>query len=91
MMVAPGSLRNRVAGIYALLFAANGAAWAAAFLVFHDHPVLLGTAAVAVDCTTAMTARPTTQATATNRRLVIAPTCPPICSTGAPGTTCPEG
>ena len=47
MMVAPGSLRNRVAGIYALLFAANGAAWAAAFLVFHDHPVLLGTAAVA--------------------------------------------
>ena len=25
MMVAPGSLRNRVAGIYAVLLAANGA------------------------------------------------------------------
>jgi len=28
MIVAPRSLRNRVAAIYALLIAANGAAWA---------------------------------------------------------------
>ena len=47
MIVAPRSLGNRVAGIYAVLIAANAAAWAAAFLVFHDHPVLLGTAVVA--------------------------------------------
>ncbi len=47
MIVAPRSLRNRVAGIYAVLLAANSAAWAAAFLIFHDHPVLLGTAVVA--------------------------------------------
>ena len=47
MIVAPRSLGNRVAGIYAVLIATNAAAWAAAFLVFHDHPVLLGTAVVA--------------------------------------------
>src|SRR5207253_8548294 len=45
--VAPLILRSSVGGISAVLIAANAAAWAAAFLVFHDHPVLLGAAVAA--------------------------------------------
>src|SRR5689334_10856826 len=44
---AAGNLRHRIAGLYALLIAANVAAWACALLAFHDHPVLLGTAMLA--------------------------------------------
>jgi high-affinity nickel-transport protein len=40
-------LRPRLIVLYALLLAGNLAAWAAAFLVFHDRPVLLGTALLA--------------------------------------------
>lgn len=39
--------RRSVIGLYALLIAANLAAWAWAFLLFHDRPVLLGTALLA--------------------------------------------
>src|SRR3954467_1325086 len=37
------SSRNKVISLYALLIFANLAAWAGAFVAFHDHPVLLGT------------------------------------------------
>ena len=40
-------LKLRVAGIYAVLLAANIAAWAWALIAFRDHPVLLGTALLA--------------------------------------------
>lgn len=40
-------LRGRLLGIYALLIVANLAAWAWAFSVFRDHPVMLGTALLA--------------------------------------------
>ena len=40
-------IRGKVIGIYALLFAANIAAWIWAIVAFHDFPVLLGTAALA--------------------------------------------
>ena len=40
-------MRSRVFGIYAVLIAINLGAWAAAFLVFWSHPVLLGTALLA--------------------------------------------
>jgi high-affinity nickel-transport protein len=36
-------LRRKIVAIYALLIAANVAAWAWAFIAFHEHPVLLGT------------------------------------------------
>lgn len=42
-----GGLRRRAGWIYALLIVANLAAWAWAFLAFHHHPVLLGTALLA--------------------------------------------
>jgi len=42
-----GDLRQRIVGLYALLLAGNLAAWAWAFLVLRDYPVLLGTAALA--------------------------------------------
>jgi nickel/cobalt transporter (NiCoT) family protein len=42
-----GSLCNRVLGLYSLLGCFNAAAWAWAFLAFHDKPVLLGTAILA--------------------------------------------
>lgn len=42
-----GQLGRKVAGIYALLIAANLAAWAWALIAFHYHPVLLGTALLA--------------------------------------------
>jgi nickel/cobalt transporter (NiCoT) family protein len=41
------SSRNKIVGLYTLLIFANLAAWACAFLTFHDHPVLLGTAFLA--------------------------------------------
>jgi high-affinity nickel-transport protein len=41
------SSRNKVITLYTLLIFANLAAWACAFLAFHDHPVLLGTAFLA--------------------------------------------
>src|SRR4051812_5538255 len=41
------SSRNKVISLYTLLIFANLAAWACAFLAFHDHPVLLGTAFLA--------------------------------------------
>ena len=42
-----GHLRSRIAGIFAILIAANLAAWAWALAAFRDHPVLLGTALLA--------------------------------------------
>jgi nickel/cobalt transporter (NiCoT) family protein len=41
------NLRLRIAGIYAVLLAANLAAWGWALAAFRDHPVLLGTALLA--------------------------------------------
>ena len=43
----PGGFRRKVIGIYVLLLAANAAAWAWAVLLFHDRPLLLGTALLA--------------------------------------------
>jgi nickel/cobalt transporter (NiCoT) family protein len=40
-------LRNRVIGLYGFLALANGGAWIWAVIVFHDKPVLLGTAFLA--------------------------------------------
>lgn len=40
-------LTAKIATIYALLIAANAAAWAWALIAFRDHPVLLGTAVLA--------------------------------------------
>jgi high-affinity nickel-transport protein len=42
-----GNLRRRVVGLYALLIAANLAAWAWALVALQDYPVLLGTAVLA--------------------------------------------
>ena len=42
-----GSLRSKIALIYAVLILANLGAWAWALLAFHDHPVLLGTGLLA--------------------------------------------
>jgi high-affinity nickel-transport protein len=42
-----GNFRNRVAGIYSFLVAANIGAWVWALIAFHDKPVLLGTAVLA--------------------------------------------
>jgi len=42
-----GHLRRRIAGLYALLVAANLAAWVWALLALRDYPVLLGTAMLA--------------------------------------------
>ena len=42
-----GNLRRRIVGLYALLIAANLAAWAWALLALRDYPVLLGTAVLA--------------------------------------------
>ena len=44
---APGSLRRPLIAIYTLLIAANLGAWAAATLLFWDHPLFLGTALLA--------------------------------------------
>jgi high-affinity nickel-transport protein len=41
------NVRGRVIGIYALLIAANIAAWLWTLVAFHDYPILLGTAALA--------------------------------------------
>lgn len=43
----PETVRSRIAALYALLAACNLAAWAAALLLFRDHPLLLGTALLA--------------------------------------------
>jgi nickel/cobalt transporter (NiCoT) family protein len=40
-------LRNRIIGIYGLLLLFNVGAWAWAFVAFHHHPILLGTAFLA--------------------------------------------
>ena len=40
-------VRGRTIGIYALLVAANAAAWIWAFALFHEQPILLGTALIA--------------------------------------------
>jgi high-affinity nickel-transport protein len=40
-------LRGRILGLFALLSAANGLAWLAAFLAFRGHPLLIGTALLA--------------------------------------------
>ena len=42
-----GGLRARIAGIYAVLFVFNAAAWLWAVIAFHHFPVLLGTALLA--------------------------------------------
>jgi high-affinity nickel-transport protein len=42
-----GNIRGKVIGIYALLIAANVAAWIWALVAFRNFPVLLGTAALA--------------------------------------------
>jgi high-affinity nickel-transport protein len=39
----PGGLAARIISIYTVLLAANVAAWTWAFVVFHNHPILLGT------------------------------------------------
>jgi high-affinity nickel-transport protein len=44
---AGGNLRNKVTGIYTLLFAANIAAWGWALVALKDFPILLGTAVLA--------------------------------------------
>jgi high-affinity nickel-transport protein len=44
---APGPARARLAGLFGLLLLANLVAWAAAWMVFADSPVLLGTAGLA--------------------------------------------
>jgi high-affinity nickel-transport protein len=41
------TLRARLIGIYTFLAVFNLAAWAWAFYIFHDHPVMLGTALLA--------------------------------------------
>jgi high-affinity nickel-transport protein len=48
-MIASGGLnfKQRLAGLYALLIAANTGAWIWAFAAFRDYPVLLGTAMLA--------------------------------------------
>lgn len=43
----PGELRRKVLALYAGLIPANLAAWAYALVLLHDHPLLLGTAALA--------------------------------------------
>src|SRR5437773_12542972 len=40
-------MRGKIGGIYALLIAANVAAWAWALIAFHDYPLLIGTAVLA--------------------------------------------
>ena len=40
-------VRGRTIGIYAFLVVANAAAWIWAFLLFHEQPILLGTALIA--------------------------------------------
>jgi nickel/cobalt transporter (NiCoT) family protein len=42
-----GSLRRRIFGIYCLLFLFNSGSWFWAVIVFHGHPLLLGTAFLA--------------------------------------------
>ena len=42
-----GNIRYKVVGVYALLIAANVAAWFWALIAFHAYPVLLGTAFLA--------------------------------------------
>lgn len=44
---AGGNLRNKVTGIYTLLFAANIATWGWALVALKDFPILLGTAVLA--------------------------------------------
>ncbi|MBB2979563.1 HoxN/HupN/NixA family nickel/cobalt transporter [Paraburkholderia tropica] len=44
---APGTLRRRVAGIYAVLAVFNIGAWIWAFIAFHAQPLLLGTGLLA--------------------------------------------
>ena len=41
------SIRRRTAGIYILLISFNVAAWVWAFMLFHEQPILLGTALIA--------------------------------------------
>src|SRR5436309_15709883 len=41
------NLRGKIIIIGTLLVAANAAAWAGALVIFHDHPVLLGTCVLA--------------------------------------------
>jgi high-affinity nickel-transport protein len=43
----PADVRFSIIGIYCILAAANVAAWIWAYLAFHSHPVLLGTALLA--------------------------------------------
>jgi len=40
----PADVRFSIIGVYGILAAANAAAWIWAFIAFHAHPVLLGTA-----------------------------------------------
>jgi nickel/cobalt transporter (NiCoT) family protein len=40
-------IRGKIVALYALLIAANAAAWAWALIAFHDYPVLLGTCLLA--------------------------------------------
>ena len=40
-------MRKKITGLYAILLAANVAAWAWAWIAFHDNPLLLGTAFLA--------------------------------------------
>ena len=46
-LITGGGVRNKVIAIYALLLAANVAAWVWALVAFRHHPLLLGTALLA--------------------------------------------
>ena len=45
----PAGFRERTAGIYAILVAANLSAWAWALIAFGDRPILVGTAVALLD------------------------------------------
>ena len=42
-----GRLKGKISAIYALLIVFNIAAWAWAFIAFHDYPLLMGTSLLA--------------------------------------------
>ena len=44
---APSDVRFSIIGIYVILAVANIAVWVCAWIAFHAHPVLLGTALLA--------------------------------------------
>jgi high-affinity nickel permease len=59
-VAAPPAVMRRVLTLYAVLIPANIAAWVWAFVLLHDRPVLLGTAALAYVLACGMRLMPTT-------------------------------